>query len=550
MISAIIKLSILLFYLVEKVMRKKILLTLIMAFAFSITAFTLTACGNACNHSFTNYISNNDATFESDGTKTAVCDNGCGKTDTIADVGSKLTATSASAFTFDNGTITGLTDYGKSLTKIVIPKTINDIAVTNIGDNAFYSCISLTSIEIPNSVTSIGYRAFYNCYSLNKVNYLGTIDTWVQIEFGYEANPLHYAKNLYINNELVTNANITTATKISSYAFENCNSLQSVIIGNSVTCIKYNAFSGCGSLTSIIIPNSVTSIDENAFSGCTALTIYCEAESKPSGFEIGWNNPQCPIVWNCLNNDATNTGSIYTVIDGIRYTLADGVAIVATQAKNITTANIPESIIYKDTYYSVTHISRYAFYNCTSLTSVTIGNSVTNILYNSFDGCTSLQSVIIGNSVKSIGGYAFYNCDSLNKVNYLGTIDSWVQIEFGYYTANPLHYAENLYINNELVTNANITTATKISSYAFENCNSLQSVTIGNSVTDIGQRAFYSCSSFISIIIPNRVTSIGGDAFMDCRLLTIYCEAESKPSGWNTNWNNLNRPVVWGYKPE
>ncbi len=47
--------------------------------------------GVAQGHSFTNYISDNNATCEVDGTKTAVCNrNGCNKTDTITDVNSKL----------------------------------------------------------------------------------------------------------------------------------------------------------------------------------------------------------------------------------------------------------------------------------------------------------------------------------------------------------------------------------------------------------------------------------------------------------------------------
>lgn len=39
-------------------------------------------------HSFTTYTSNNDATCTADGTKTAICTNGCGATDTVADTGS------------------------------------------------------------------------------------------------------------------------------------------------------------------------------------------------------------------------------------------------------------------------------------------------------------------------------------------------------------------------------------------------------------------------------------------------------------------------------
>ena len=49
----------------------------------------------------------------------------------------------------------------------------------------------------------------------------------------------------------------------------------------------------------------------------------------------------------------------------------------------------------------------------------------------------------------------------------------------------------------------------------------------------------------LSIYIPNSVTTIGSHAFRDCSNLTIYCEASSKPSGWGSDWNYYNRPVVW-----
>jgi hypothetical protein len=72
-------------------------------------------------------------------------------------------------------------------------------------------------------------------------------------------------------------------------------------------------------------------------------------------------------------------------------------------------------------------------------------------------------------------------------------------------------------------------------------------VTIPDSVTSIGSYAFSGCTSLTSIIIPDSVTSIGNYAFSNCTSLTIYCEAASKPSGWNSDWNYSNRPVVWGH---
>ena len=127
----------------------------------------------------------------------------------------------------------------------------------------------------------------------------------------------------------------------------------------------------------------------------------------------------------------------------------------------------------------VTRIGEYAFYDCSSLTSITIPNSVTRIGEYAFYDCSSLTSVNIPNSVTTIGEHAFDSCSSLTSVT----------------------------IGNSVTT---------IGVYAFSECSSLTSVTIPNSVTTIGGYAFSGCSSLTSVTIPNSVTTIGNEAFSDC----------------------------------
>lgn len=69
-------------------------------------------------------------------------------------------------------------------------------------------------------------------------------------------------------------------------------------------------------------------------------------------------------------------------------------------------------------------IGRSAFYDCSSLTSITIPNCVTTIGYGAFEGCSSLTSVNIPNSVTSIGEYAFSNCSGLTSVNIPNSVTS------------------------------------------------------------------------------------------------------------------------------
>ena len=179
---------------------------------------------------------------------------------------------------------------------------------------------------------------------------------------------------------------------------------------------------------------------------------------------------------------------------------------------------------------SVTSISDYAFGDCISLTSVTIPNSVTSIGSYAFWSCTGLTSVTIGDSVTSIGESAFNSCEGLTKVN-ITDLKAWFSIDFGRGIANPLYYAKNLYLNGTQITNLAIPDGvTSIGKYAFDNCQSLTSVTIPSSVTSIGDGAFYECTGLTSVTISSGVTSIGYDAFCECTGLTSITIPDSVTS--------------------
>ena len=172
----------------------------------------------------------------------------------------------------------------------------------------------------------------------------------------------------------------------------------------------------------------------------------------------------------------------------------------------IITANIPETVTYQGTTYSVTSIGNNAFRDCSSLTSITIPNSVTSIGNNAFENCSSLTSVTIPNSVTSIGASAFQNCSSLTSVTIPNSVTS-----IGNYAFQNCSSLTSVTIPNSV---------TSIGNYAFRDCSSLTSVTIPNSVTFIGWEVFKNCSSLTSVTIPNSVTSIRTSAFRDCSSLT------------------------------
>ena len=72
---------------------------------------------------------------------------------------------------------------------------------------------------------------------------------------------------------------------------------------------------------------------------------------------------------------------------------------------------------------------------------------------------------------------------------------------------------------------------------AFSYHNKLKEVTIPDTITSIGGNAFAYCENLTDLVIPDSVTLIGPNAFLGCNSLVIYCEAQSKPAGWDETWN-------------
>ena len=195
-------------------------------------------------------------------------------------------------------------------------------------------------------------------------------------------------------------------------------------------------------------------------------------------------------------------GEVKYAVEGGYLTFDKKTGTVTDCDSSVTKANIPHTI----KGVTVTSIGEEAFYNCRSLTSVTIPDGVTSIGEDAFWNCTSLTSVTIPDSVTSIGGYAFHNCTSLTSVTIPDSVTS-----IGDWAFSGCKSLTSVTIPDSV---------TSIGEYTFSQCTSLTSVTIPDSVTSIGGQAFYKCTSLTSVTIPGSVTSIGKSAFSECTSLT------------------------------
>lgn len=250
-----------------------------------------------------------------------------------------------------NAIITGFVEMPEG--KLVIPAQIEGYPVTEIMNNAFYSCYDLTALTIPESVTTIGDSAFGSCTGLTEV----TLSEGI--------------------------------TAIGGNAFDGCTGLTEIALPDSLTTIGDFAFWGCTGLTTVTIPAGVTSMGIGAFGDCGSLTAISVAEGNTTYCSDG--------------SGVVFTKDMKTLVmapDAIRgaYTIPNGVTGVAPNAfmycSELTELTIPDS---------VTTVEGYAFMCCTGLTTVTISAGITSLADGAFANCLSLGTVYFRGDAPTFG---------------------------------------------------------------------------------------------------------------------------------------------------
>ena len=446
-----------------------------------------------------------------------------------------------------------------SIISITIPNS-----VTSLGTSAFYGCSSLASITIPNSVTSIDGYAFYNCSSLASITIPNSVTTIGDYAF-YNCSSIvsvsipnsvtHIANRAFCHCTSLSSINIESGN--STYdSRNNCNAIietatntliagcKNTIIPNSVTSIDEYAFYNCSSLVSIDIPNSVISIGEYAFYNCSSLATVTISESVTSIEELAFNS--CKSLMSIIIADGN---SIYDSRSNCN-------AIIET-ATNTLIAGCKNTIIPN----GVTTIGKWAFYKCSSLTSITIPISVTNIEYKAFRDCDSLNTIYIKATTPpslditdmytTICSTCYIPCGTLaayQASDWDGRVGTFVEETCEnivpdstyciFYTSydgnivNPEVYDTDIFnvfganiISNTYENGVGTITfdrpLTTIGDNAFGFSGYyLTSIKLPNTVTSIGSGAFWGCSYLTEFTIPENVTTIGRDAFSSCEALT------------------------------
>ena len=387
--------------------------------------------------------------------------------------------------------------------------------VTTIGEWVFSSC-PLEDMTIPKSVTAIGQYAFAGCSKLKSVH-IFDLTAWCQIKFGYHANPLRDAHELYLNGERVTKLIFPEGLKaVGAEAFAGCSGLTEVTIPDGVTIIGNRAFSGCSGLTEVTIPNGVTAIGNSAFLGCNGLTevtipdgvttIGDSAFSDCSGLTEVMIPRSVKAIGGAVFEGCSGLTKITVDPKNANYMSQNGL-LLTKDGKTLKEGVNGEVVIPP----GVTTIASRAFADRDGLTEVTIPAGVEFIGWEVFYGCDGLVDVAIPVSVTDIGLRAFTTCSRLMNIS----------VE----TGNKVYSSRNgMLLTKDGATliqgvNGEVefpSCVRMIGTQAFEGCSGLTRLVIPDNVTNIASRAFAYYRGLTDVMIPDDIQFVGDDAFGNC----------------------------------
>lgn len=407
-----------------------------------------------------------------------------------------------------------------SLTGITIPKGVVDIEGGALG-----FCGSLASLNIPSTATNIGVWAFYGCSNLtaivvdtNNPAYASTNGvlfdrnhtTLIQYPAGSPTNSYaipngvtSVAQSAFSYSGNLTNVTFSpSVTDIGDEAFEYCTSLATVVVPNTVTNLGYQAFYYCGSLTSATLGNGVTSIDLETFANCVSLN---------------------HVVF---GNSLTNIGE-----DAFYY------------CYNLTSLNLPNSLVtigdqaFSVLFYlqqltlpaSLVNIGDYAFQDC-GLTNLTIPAGVTNIGSSVFQSCSSLVAINVAtnNPAYSSRGGVLFDRNQTTLIRYPAglTTNTYVMpngvtsIAQGAFTISP-------YLNNVICPDS----LTSLGQFAFAGCNGLTTITLPASITNLDAYAFSACPNLVGVYCYGNAPSVTPQSFYSDTTTVYYLPGTT---GWST----------------
>ena len=344
--------------------------------------------------------------------------------------------------------ITGIKDPYAST--IVIPESINGYTVTSIDDYVFSNNPYIETVYLPKTIEYMGRGAFYKCEYLTSVYGLEECTNMTEIAqdtfFGCASlshillpeGLVSIKQGAFKSCWTMPTINIPESVEyIGKYAFDNCQSIEQIVIPSRVTVIEEGTFFGCLALKDVVLHDQITSIGAIAFTNCYSL----ERITLPSslifmGSDIFNNCGQLLEVVVPSGVKAINSRAFVACISLTNISLPASIESISFDAfdycNSLVNVSIDES---NPRYYSdngviydkkENMIFRYSMGKTGE--SFTIPDGIEIIGFGSFAGVdSSLKYLIIPSSVKEVKDYAFYS-SCIEQIYYQGTVEEWTSI--------------------------------------------------------------------------------------------------------------------------
>ena len=375
-----------------------------------------------------------------------------------------------------------------------------------------------------------------------------------------EDGKLSYREAAVVLSFLVDKAETrSTDEKVSIFAGTGITSFDELVFFTGLTRIEEGTFAGCTELNSIIIPENIADIGDNAFNGCTNLQSITVTSTTPPviGEDAFANTGDCPIyvpagvvdeyvtAWNKYASRILGRQPL----NEIWYASSDG-QVVTPYAPDVFGASLVSNK-YADGKGVMTfdgpvmELGYSAFFNCTTLSEISLPGMVGSMNDNAFGSC-GLEHLVLPPSLTKIYSWSINDCPNLTEVFLPETV---TYIDYGNFAYCPNITSitvapENPVYDSRNGCNAIIRTAdskfiigcqnsfipeggTEIGTFAFGGCENLRSITIPEGVDYIHWRAFTDCTALEEVTLPTTLTTMGVGLFQGCTSLKEITIPES-----------------------
>ncbi len=373
-----------------------------------------------------------------------------------------------------------VSDSVLNIPQVIDGKTVIEIGRCAFNNNAYINAVK--TINIPFKVDKIGYEAFKDCYNLETVN----------LNYGGETNSnleeIGYGAFANCSSLKIINGSTLMLKNIGYKAFENCQNLVSTDLDDSTVLseIGFNAFQNCSKLSSFNLPETITRIEDFAFRNSGINSAYIAENAIISYPFVGCKNLETITV--------NEKNELNTVIDNVLYSCGNGSEILLCYPnKRSTLDSIITSFTVPD---NINGIAEYAFLGNSHLHSIDL-NNVRYIREKAFENCTALQNVC-GNYVDLVLDDAFFGTPWLTEN-----------------TADFIAVGTALIKYNGTAINVDLSEYDTVSAYAFYDNDIIETVNLGDHMSNVGSFAFASCTNLHTVYVSNinNIIYIGQSVF-------------------------------------